>query len=110
MNIWIDAQLPPSIAVWLTDHFNLTAIALRDLGLRDAEDEEIFSAARSANALVMTKDRDFILLLERYGPPPQVIHLNCGNTSNENLRKILSSTLDDALRLLDHGEELVEIQ
>ena len=109
MEIWIDAQLSPAIAFWIENNFNVKAVALRDLGLRDAEDEEIFLAAKKANAVVMTKDSDFLLLLDRFGSPPKVIWLTCGNTSNANLKIILSQTLSDALDLLDSGEELVEI-
>jgi predicted nuclease of predicted toxin-antitoxin system len=88
----------------------INAEAVRDLGLRDAEDERIFNDARTANAVVMTKDNDFVLLLERHGPPPKLILLTCGNTSNANLRTILDATLKDALELLEAGEELVEIR
>ncbi len=42
MKIWIDAQLPPTLASWLTNNFDLEATALRDLELRDAQDLEIF--------------------------------------------------------------------
>ena len=42
MNIWVDAQLPPTLASWLNDTFEVSSIALRDLGLRDAKDVEIF--------------------------------------------------------------------
>ena len=45
MKIWIDAQLPPTLANWLTENFDLEAVALRDLELRDAKDIEIFTAA-----------------------------------------------------------------
>lgn len=45
--IWIDAQLPPSISTWITDTIGITAVALRDLGLRDAEELEIFAAAKA---------------------------------------------------------------
>ncbi len=48
MNIWIDAQLPPTLACWITNNFEVEAAALRDLGLRDARDIEIFEAARVA--------------------------------------------------------------
>ncbi|MBX3243408.1 MAG: DUF5615 family PIN-like protein [Acidobacteria bacterium] len=108
--IWIDAQLSPGIAYWIRETFDIDAKALREIGLRDAEDEEIFRAASDANTVVMTKDRDFVLLLQRFGPPPKVILLSCGNTSNANLKLILSATLKDALNLLELGEELVEIQ
>ncbi len=107
--IWIDAQLSPAIAAWTTTELGIDALALRELGLRDAEDEDIFLAARKANATVVTKDADFVLLLERFGPPPKVILLTCGNTSNAALRKILSATLSDAVLLLEQGESLVEI-
>jgi predicted nuclease of predicted toxin-antitoxin system len=82
---------------------------LRDLGLRDAEDEEIFHAAKQAAAVVMTKDSDFLRLLERHGPPPQVLWLTCGNTTNAHLKEILSATLPDALTLLEAQEKLIEI-
>ena len=47
--------------------------AVRDLGLRDAKDPVIFKAARDAGVVIMSKDEDFRLLVERLGPPPQVL-------------------------------------
>jgi predicted nuclease of predicted toxin-antitoxin system len=107
--IWIDAHLSPAIATWITTTFGITAIALRDLGLRDAEDPEIFEAAKSQGVILMTKDSDFVDLVDRLEAPPQIIWLTCGNTSNARLKEILSSTLPDALKLLQTGERLVEI-
>ncbi len=45
-------------------------MALRDLGLRDAEDTEIFQVAKARRAILMTKDSDFVDLVERLGSPP----------------------------------------
>ena len=109
MTIWVDAQLPQGIASWLSEQFSIEAIAVRDLGLRDAEDEAIFAVARTANAVVMTKDRDFVDLVDRLGSPPQVLWITCGNTSNARLRELLLSVMPDSIRLLDDGEPLVEI-
>jgi predicted nuclease of predicted toxin-antitoxin system len=109
MTIWVDAHLSPAIATWITSTFGIEAIALRDLGLRDAEDSEIFEAAKAQKAVVMTKDSDFVDLVERLGSPPQIIWLTCGNTSNAKLREILSETLPRALELFAAGETLVEI-
>lgn len=39
-----------------------------DLGMLSAPDPEIFTAARAANAVVVTKDEDFVRLLESLGP------------------------------------------
>lgn len=109
MIIWIDAQLSPSLAKWIQDTFDIKSQAVRDLGLRDARDFFIFQAAREANAIVLTKDADFPQLLVQHGPPPKVLWLTCGNTSNQNVRRILTSTLLPALTLLDAGESIVEI-
>jgi predicted nuclease of predicted toxin-antitoxin system len=38
-----------------------------------ASDPEIFAAARAANVVVITKDADFIDLLEKSGPHPAVV-------------------------------------
>ena len=88
MICWIDAQLSPQLASWLATRFGVTAYAVRDLGLRDATDREIFDAVRTAGAVVITKDRDFPELLARLGPPPQVIWVTCGNTSNARMHQI----------------------
>ena len=81
MTVWLDAQLPPALAPWLAETFSIEANAVRDLGLLESTDETIFAAARKAAAIVMTKDRDFLRLLEQFGPPPRVIWITCGNTS-----------------------------
>ena len=109
MRIWVDAQMSPAIATWISGNYAVSAVAIRDLGLRDAKDKEIFEAARQEKAVVMTKDSDFVLLLDKLGPPPQVIWITCGNTSNARLKEVLTSTLPKALDLLNFGEKLVEI-
>src|SRR2546422_223346 len=76
---------------------------------RDAEDVEIFQAARAANVVVMSKDSDFPELVERLGSPPQVLWVTCGNTSNRSLKELFQKCLQTALDLLDGGEPIVEI-
>jgi predicted nuclease of predicted toxin-antitoxin system len=70
--IIVDVQLSPAIAAWIQQQFGTEAVALRDLGLRDAEDRAVFDYARERGAVVMTKDSDFVSLLQRRGAPPQV--------------------------------------
>jgi predicted nuclease of predicted toxin-antitoxin system len=48
-------------------------------------------------------------LLARLGPPPQVVWLTCGNTSNAALREILAYTWPRIATLLAAGEPLIEI-
>ena len=55
MIIWVDAQLSPAVARWITETFGLEAHAVRDLGLRNAKDPEIFRAARQEGIVVLSK-------------------------------------------------------
>ncbi len=109
MIVWIDAQLSPDLAPWLCGTFGVEAIAVRDLGLRDASDAEIFRRARERDAVILTKDADFVRLLEIQGPPPRVLWVTCGNTSNARLQAILTTALPRARIVLESGEPLVEI-
>ena len=109
MKLWIDHQISPYLTGWLEEQFDLDVEHVRELGLHEAEDPDIFTAARDAGVVVMTKDRDFVDLVERGGVPPQVLWITCGNTSNAALKEIFVETLEEALDLLKRGEPLVEI-
>jgi predicted nuclease of predicted toxin-antitoxin system len=93
----------------MADLFSFESKALRDLGLRDAEDYQIFEAARKADAVILTKDADFLHLLERHGSPPKVLWLTCGNTSEAALQQLMAKHLLLAISFLEGGESLVEI-
>ncbi|MEC5400023.1 DUF5615 family PIN-like protein [Uliginosibacterium sp. H1] len=108
MIFWIDAQLPPGLAAWLSGHFNVEAHALRDLGLRDADDLTIFQQAKAANAVLISKDSDFVELVSRLGPPPKLIWVTCGNVTNQRLRTVFTSVFETARRLLNDGRDIVE--
>jgi predicted nuclease of predicted toxin-antitoxin system len=110
VTIILDAQLSPSLAFWLKQNYHVKAIAVRDLGLRDASDKEIFYKARELSAVIITKDIDFLTLQDRFGSPPQVILISCGNTSNEKMIAIFSKTLENAFFLLESGEQFIEIR
>ena len=109
MKFWIDAQLSPALAPWITHTFAVEAFSVQRLGLRDASDERIFFAARAEKAIVITKDQDFVRLLERLGPPPQVIWVTCGNISNAQMRDVLRQDFQSTLLLLQQGKSLIEI-
>ena len=93
----------------MNEIFKVEAFAVRDLGLRDAKDLKIFEAARQAGAVVMTKDKDFVNLLDRFGPPPQIIWLTLGNTSNHKLKEVLKLYFQQVRILLEQKEPIIEI-
>lgn len=111
MRIWVDAQLSPAIAAWINRTFSgLEASSVFSLRLRDAKDPEIFEEAKKADVVMMSKDDDFIHLIEQKGTPPKLIWITCGNTSNAKMREILSAALPKTIELLKSGENIVEIR
>jgi predicted nuclease of predicted toxin-antitoxin system len=108
--IWLDAQLSPRLTRWIEETFSVECVHVREVGLREAEDPEIFQKARDSGAVVMTKDEDFVHLVARNGPPPQVIWVTSGNMPNDRFKILLLKTLQDAIALIASGETVVEIQ
>lgn len=108
MTLWLDAQLPPSLAGWISGSFDVEARAVRHLGLRDAADRAIFDAARAQGGIV-SKDSDFVDLVLRLGTPPQVPWVTCGNLTDRRLEAVFRELLPQALALLGAGEAVVEI-
>ena len=83
---------------------------VKDLDLVGASDPGIFDAAKLADAVVLTKDRDFVDLVKRLGAPPKVIWVTCGNTSTREMIKLLESTFEKACNFLSSDEPVVEIK
>lgn len=108
MILILDAHISPSLAIWIKDRFEIDCFSATYLGLRDANDKTIFLEAKQQNAIVITKDDDFLKLLEQFGSPPKIIWLTCGNTSKQRIKEIFEQHLSNALKLLKNTD-LVEI-
>ena len=109
MTIWLDNQLPPALALWVRATLNVECLPIRDLDLQRAPDSDVFRAANRVGSVVMTKDADFAALVSQHGPPPQIVLVTCGNTSNARLRWVLEAAWPTVLGLLQRGEPLVEL-
>lgn len=70
--------------------------SLRQHGLIDASDRQIWDFARKENYIIVSKDSDFHQLSFLYGAPPKVIWIRRGNCS----------TLGMAQLLLDNSEQI----
>jgi predicted nuclease of predicted toxin-antitoxin system len=105
---WIDAQLPPVLASWINGDGG-RAVHVEEIGLLRAPDPEIFTKARAANAVVVTKDEDFVLLLESRGPPPQVVWITLGNVRNAELLAVWARSWRTVEQQVMAGEPLVEV-
>jgi predicted nuclease of predicted toxin-antitoxin system len=110
VTVWLDNQLPPALARWVRATFSIDCVPIRDLNFQRASDLAIFQAARDVQAVVMTKDGDFVTLLDQYGPPPHVIWVTCGNTSNVRMRRLIEAAWPTILTMIQRGEALVELR
>lgn len=109
MEIWLDAQLSPLLATWLGKEFSVNCFALRQLNLRDADDTLIFAEAKKKEqVIIMTKDEDFLELLNRLQAPPKIIWLTVGNCSNTEMKEILKRDFLNAISVLKEND-VVEI-
>ncbi len=84
MIFWLDAQLPPSLAPWLTEAFHVEAYSMRHLDLHTAEDLQIFDRARrTGDVVLISKDSDFVELITQRGTPPRLLWVTCGNLTTK---------------------------
>jgi predicted nuclease of predicted toxin-antitoxin system len=74
VSLLLDENLSPRLVTRLTSLFpNLTHV--RDVGLKQASDEQIWLRAKENGYTVVTADADFVALSNRLGWPPKVIHI-----------------------------------
>ena len=81
MRFLVAAQLPPSLARFLT-MVDEEAIACRDVGLRDADDGEIWRFAIAGGWCIVTEDEDFAVRHMTESGGTQVVWLRIGNSTN----------------------------
>ena len=110
MTFWLDAHIDPQLALWLGVTFDVNAKHLKETGLFEEDDRTIFEAGgRFPGIVVVTKDWDFVDLVQQYGPPPQIVRLAFGNLRTTEMQARLSASFGRALELLQQGEAWVEI-
>ena len=101
MKIWIDAQLSPAVAVWISRTFDdIEAESVRSSGLRDATDPEIFESVKKAGAVVMSKDDDFIQHIEQRGTPPKLIWITSKLIARQHKRRIVTGYLKSQILII----------
>jgi len=105
----VDAQLPPALARGLREvGYNVQAV--RELGLREAEDDTIWDYALANQAVIITKDQDFADRLLSSRTAPIIVWLRIGNTSNRALLAWLLPLWPDILSRIQSGDKLIEVR
>ena len=78
MKFIIDAQLPPRLAEWIRGRGH-EVVHVREVDLVQAADGRIWDLALTTDAVIVTKDRDFMQWCLVRRPAPQIVWLKFGN-------------------------------
>jgi predicted nuclease of predicted toxin-antitoxin system len=105
----VDAQLPPALVELIADSGH-EATHVSELGLESSSDQRIWQTAIAQNAVIITKDEDFIRLrsLRSYGPA--IVWVRIGNTTRPALLRIFQANFRKIIAALDAGDAVVELQ
>ncbi len=112
LEFWIDNNLPPQMAIWLKEGFNVSAKSFFELNFQNTEDTEVFKiAANKLNTIIITtKDVDFVKLSDQRNSLPKILYLNVGNISNKKLKELIDKSFRQVLQtFIETDELLVEI-
>ncbi len=109
MRFLVDAQLPPALADWLRIRGH-EAQAVRDIGLRDADDREIWTRAARDGAVIVTKDEDFAMLATANADGPRILWVRTGNLVNRLLLARLAAMWPEIETHLATDARVVEVR
>ncbi len=104
----IDANLPPALAVALTQAGH-RGLHVEEAGLRNSDDDEIWTYALQQGAIVITKDEDFPDRCLRSTTTPIVVWLRIGNCRNPELLAWFLPLLAEVIARIESGDRLIEV-
>jgi predicted nuclease of predicted toxin-antitoxin system len=108
MRFLVDTNLPPALAVWLIERGHDAQHAAHVIDAQ-ADDRAIWNLAVSTEAIVITKDADYLDLAARIGGA-RVVLLRCGNLRLAPFRLWIDARWPSVEALLDFGETTIELR
>lgn len=88
MKLLFDQNLSPRLPRLLADLYP-DSMHVREIGLRDASDAEIWECAKENGFVIVSKDSDFQQRSLLYGHPPKFIWLRVGNCPIKRIEELL---------------------
>jgi predicted nuclease of predicted toxin-antitoxin system len=105
----VDAQLPPALVRALKEAGH-EAEHVEEVGLRHAKDPVILEYARHVQAILITKDEDFVERYRRRTADCRVLWLRIGNASTRRLLAWLMPLMPVLLVRLEAGDRFIEVR
>ena len=108
MKFIIDAQLPPALARTLRA-LGCEAFAVRELGLREATDAQLWNYALQHGAAIVTKGEDFAQRCLYGQAQPVIVWLQVDNSSNPALPGRVLPFWPVIMQRLKRGDHLIKV-
>lgn len=109
MNFLVDNQLPTALARFLSANGHRAQHVL-DVTLNEADDRPIWDFAKTHGLIVISKDEDFVHLLQRPDETGRLLWVRMGNCRNESLLAAFESALPKIEQSFTAGQRLVELR
>jgi predicted nuclease of predicted toxin-antitoxin system len=109
LNFLVDNQLPPSLARFIEREFGIAAAHVRDVGLRQASDAEVWEYASANDLILVSKDEDFAEMVFNK-PTAKLIWVRIGNCRTVFLLDLFRRMWPRIVGRLRLGDIFVEIR
>lgn len=109
MRFIVDAQLPPALARFIEARGHEAKHVL-ELGIETESDQRIWQVALEGDAVIITKDEDFIRLRSVRASGPAIVWVRLGNTTRDALLRVFAEKFSDVVGALEAGEPVIEFR
>jgi predicted nuclease of predicted toxin-antitoxin system len=104
-----DENLSPRLIARLSDLFP-SAIHVRDAGLKQSSDEDIWNYAKQHGYLIITTDGDFRTRALALGPPPKVIFIERCDFPTRIIEELIRRQAIRIAGFIESGEALLVVR
>ncbi len=113
MTFLVDNQLPPALVRWMATPPGFDALHVADEMMSSATDPELWRLATERGWVIVSKDRDFTRFVGKrafYQQQPPLLWVRLRNCRRRELLAAFERQWQEAVRLLQAGQKLVEIR
>jgi predicted nuclease of predicted toxin-antitoxin system len=102
MSLLFDQNISIQVKKNIQEYFP-TCVHVKEIGLINALDIEIWNYAKSKNLIIVTKDSDFNDFYSLFGFPPKLIWLRIGNSNNKKISDLLINQKNTLLEFKENA-------
>ena len=103
MKLLFDEHLSFKLVSRLNDIFP-NSKHVSDVGLKFANDKDIWDYARNKQFVIVTKDSDFTDYSDLYGAPPFIIWIRCGNVRVSDIENLIRKHTIRIISVFENSE------